>query len=120
MSNRLRREVDSFTAAMAGIKDFIMGEYHASFHLLAALVVLVLGVVYRISLGEWCLVVFCIISVLVAEIFNTAIEQICDVVQPQHDDRIRRIKDLSAGAVLLAAIGSLIIGVLIFVPKIIR
>ena len=68
---------------------------------------------------EWLVVVLCITVVLTLEMINTAIEKLCDVVQPDYHPQIKIIKDIAAGAVLIAALGSIIIGAIIFVPKII-
>jgi diacylglycerol kinase len=64
-------------------------------------------------------VVFAVSCVLVAETFNTALEELCDKFQPTHDPHIAKIKDLSAAAVLLASVGALSIGLIIFIPHLI-
>ncbi|MEO0333150.1 MAG: diacylglycerol kinase family protein, partial [Bacteroidota bacterium] len=67
---------------------------------------------------EWLIITLTIGFVFVTEILNTAIEDIADFVSPQRDDRIKRIKDLGAAAVLLSAVTAVVIGIIIFLPKI--
>ena len=78
----------------------------------------VLGFALEISRGEWMILALTIGVVLAAETFNSAIESLTDLVQPEQDPRAGWIKDLAAGAVLITAIASVIVGLLIFVPRI--
>lgn len=73
--------------------------------------------VFHISTLEWMAVIFAIGLVLAAEAVNSAVERLSDIVQPEKDDRIRDVKDICAGAVLLCAITAAIIGIIIFLPK---
>lgn len=88
-------------------------------HVGVAVLVLGLGYVLKISSVEWITVVLCIGLVFSAEMFNTALEILVDKVSPQKDPIAGKIKDISAGAVLIAAIISVIVGVIIFLPKLI-
>ena len=83
-----------------------------------AILVVIAGILFRITLMEWVAVIFAIGLVLAAEAFNSSIERISDVVQPEKDERIRDVKDISAGAVLLCAITTAVIGVMVFLPRI--
>lgn len=74
----------------------------------------------QISNLEWLIVIFCIGLVLTAEIFNSAIEVLTDIVSPESNPRAGLVKDMAAGAVLIAAITSAIIGLIIFVPKLLN
>jgi diacylglycerol kinase len=85
-----------------------------------AFAVLLFGGFLHISPLELAVVVFAITLVICAEAFNTALEELCDKFQPTHDPHIARIKDLSAAAVLLTAIGAAIIGTLVFLPHILQ
>ena len=67
------------------------------------------GILIRLDSYEWMAFLICIFSVITAEVFNTCIERLCDTVSPEYDQRIRDIKDLSAGAVLIAALGAFVI-----------
>ncbi len=76
----------------------------------------VLGLIFHLSGIEFAITILAISSVLAAEAFNTALEELCDKFQPTHDPHIAKIKDLSAAAVLLVVIGAFIVGVVIFLP----
>ena len=86
----------------------------------AALLVLFLGIWLKISTVEICIVLLCIGSVLAAEAFNSAMERMADFQQPDIDPEIKRIKDMAAGAVLITAIISVVVGLLIFGPAVMR
>jgi len=86
-------------------------------HVLAATVVVGAAFFFEISLIEWIIIVICIGMVFISEIANTAIEYLVDFVSPEIHPVAGKIKDLSAGAVLIAAITSAITGLLIFGPK---
>ncbi len=83
----------------------------------AAVVVIVLGCFLNISLMEWCLVTLAMGLVLSLELFNTAGEKLIDILSPDHDPRYGMVKDVLAGAVLVAAIAAAIVGALVFLPK---
>ena len=106
--------------ALKGIKTFVKGEVHARVHLFSASMAILCGFYFSISLLEWSIVVLCISSVLSAEAFNTAIELLFDFIHPDQHEKVGKIKDISAGAVLFLSIGSLIIGGFVFLPKIIE
>jgi diacylglycerol kinase len=77
----------------------------------------VAGIVFKISKNEWIAVIFCIGWVIALELVNSAIESTADFISKERNESIKKIKDLSAGAVLVAAIASAIIGLIIFLPK---
>jgi diacylglycerol kinase len=93
-------------------------QHNAWIHLVAAAVAVFLGFFLKITVTEWLFVVAAIGFVLSAEAFNTAIEQLVDRVSPEKNPEAGRIKDIGAGAVLLAAATALVIGLVIFLPKI--
>lgn len=95
-----------------------MEEHNARVQIFAMSCVIVAGILLEINTMEWLAVVIVFGIVLIAELFNTAIERVADFVEPQHNREIGMIKDLAAGAVFLAAITAAIVGVLIFIPKI--
>lgn len=115
----LRKRIKSFAYAFAGLRLVFRQEHNAWIHATAAICVVVAGFVFRISSLEWIAVVICIGMVISAEIINSSLERMADFVQPERDDRIKEIKDLGAAAVLLCAIASAIVGIIIFLPKII-
>lgn len=114
ISGRIR----SFKYAFQGILDFVGTEPNARLHLLAAVAAVALGWGLAISRAEWGLIILCIVVVLAAEAFNTAVETLTDLVSPDRHPLARRAKDVAAGAVLLTALGALGCGLLVFLPKI--
>jgi len=116
----IKRRLQSFGYAFNGLKILLKEEHNARIHLLAAICAVVASIVFRISLYEWVVVIFAIGFVLVMEILNTIVENIADFISPNIDKRIKKIKDLSAAATLISAIVALIIGIIVFLPKIIE
>lgn len=106
----------SFACALRGIAVLLRTQTNARIHLLATVLVVAAGFVFRISRGEWVPLAFAIAIVWIAEAVNTAIEALADRITRENDDAIRRAKDVAAGAVLLAAITAAIIGLLILGP----
>lgn len=111
--------IQSLQFAIRGIITFFRNETNGQIQLVAAIIVVILGLVFKIDAMEWLVVVLCIIMVLTLEMINTALEKLCDVVHPGYHPQIKIIKDIAAGAVFIAALGSVIAGAVIFVPKII-
>lgn len=111
--------IKSFAFALNGFKICFTSETNFKIHIVAAVVVVLLGFALSISAIEWLVVTGCIAFVLTMEMINTAIEKLCDVVQIDFHSGIKKVKDIAAGAVMLSAVCSLIIGVVIFLPKII-
>ena len=109
----------SFRYAFSGMADMLREEPNARIHCIITVLVIVAGFLFRISPTEWIGVALCIGLVISAEAFNTAIERLADVVQPDQDNRIRDVKDLAAAAVLLCALAAAAVGLIVFVPKII-
>jgi diacylglycerol kinase len=106
----------SFLYAMRGVRRVFLRERNFRFHIAASIVVILVGVVFRISLSDWALVMLAIGLVLTTETMNTACEELCDTLQPEKHSGIRRIKDIAAGAVLLASVISVLVGLCVFVP----
>ena len=112
------KRLASFRYAFNGLKILIKEEHNARIHLFVACCVLIAGVLLKISTREWIAVIFCIGWVFALELINSTIENIADFLSKEKNESIKKIKDLSAGAVLVAAIASAIIGLIIFLPKI--
>jgi len=113
------KRILSFKFAFQGVKLLFKEEHNSWVHLMFTALAIFLAVWLKISLLEWILLVFCIGFVFAVEIINTAIENVCDFISPERHPMIKKIKDLSAAATLFSAITSLIVGVLIFLPKLI-
>lgn len=112
----LKRLVGGFRYAIIGLRLAWTEEINFKVEIVCAVLVGALGLYLHLSSLEFALVTVSISCVLVAEVFNTALEELCDKFQPTHDPHIAKIKDLAAAAVLLASLGALIVGILIFVP----
>ena len=108
----------SFRYAFNGLKILIKEEHNARIHLFITFCVLIAGAIFKISIIEWIAIIFCIGLVFALELINSAIENTTDFISKEKNETIKRIKDLSAGAVLIAAIASAIIGLMIFLPRI--
>ena len=110
---------ESFCNAWRGIIWAIGQERNFRFHLGAALVAFLVAWRLHLSVLEWALIVLAVFLVLVAELFNTAMERVVDLAsQGRYQNLARVAKDVAAGAVLLAAIHALVVGILIFGSKI--
>ena len=118
IKNEPNKIVNSFKYAIRGIITGFKEERNMKIHILAVVIVVILGIVLKISKTEWiiCLILFG--AVISAELFNTAIETVVDIAMPEINEKARIAKDVSAGAVLIQAIISAIIGIIIFAPKI--
>jgi diacylglycerol kinase len=110
--------IKSFGFAINGIKFCFKNEFNFKIHCMATIVVIIVCIFFSISIIEWIIVIACIASVLMAELFNTAIENLCNKVEHNTHPQIKIVKDVSAAAVVVVAIAAAIIGVLIFMPKI--
>lgn len=108
----------SFAFAWNGLKVCVVTQTNFKIHLFFAAVAVLLGINFHISVMEWIAVAICIAVVLITEMLNTAIEKLCDVVHKEIHPGIKSVKDISAGAVLVAAVISFVIGAVIFLPKI--
>ncbi|MDL2231670.1 diacylglycerol kinase family protein [Porphyromonadaceae bacterium OttesenSCG-928-L07] len=116
----IRARIKSFSYAIQGIATLLKSEHNAWIHLLATAVVITAGALLKVSSQEWIFIVFAIGFVFSAEAFNSAIEYLADRISEEHDERIKKAKDVAAAAVLFAAISAAVIGLIIFVPKIIN
>lgn len=114
----IRRRLQSFRYAFRGVGFMIKTQHNFWVHFAITFLVIAAGLFFHISLNDWMLVILAIGMVLSAETFNSAIEQLTDLVHPDTHPIAGRVKDIAAGAVLLAAIAAAFVGLLIFVPKI--
>lgn len=114
----LHKRIKSFGFAIQGIVTFFKTQTNAWIHLVAAVLICGMGYTYKISREEWCWIVAAIAFVFVTEMMNTAIEFLTDLASPSVHPLAKKVKDVAAGAVLIAAITSFIIALVIFIPKI--
>jgi len=113
----MNKFIKGFVYALNGIWHAAATQLNFRVHLVCALVAVYASYALHISDGEWLWIILCIGMVLVAELFNTAIEFLTDLVSPEYNKKAGLVKDMSAGAVLITAITALIIGLIIFIPK---
>lgn len=112
------RVIKSFGWAFNGLKDCILHEKNFRIQYIIALLIVIAGIFFSISALEWMIILVCFAVVLSFEIINSAIEKLCDLVSPEFNLTIKKVKDMSASAVLLSAIISFIVGCIIFLPRI--
>ena len=112
----IKDRIRSFKYALRGILFMMSGEHNFYIHMAAALLVIVAGIWLQVSRVDWLWLVLAMGLVLSAETFNSAIEKLVDLKEPDQRPEAGKVKDMAAGAVLLAAITAAIIGVLIFWP----
>ena len=108
----------SFGYAFAGIWTGIRKERNMKIHCTALLMVVIAGIAFRITVSEWCICIVLCALVMSLELVNTAVEAVVDLVTEEKKPLAKIAKDTAAGAVLITAIASVIIGLLIFVPHI--
>ena len=113
----MKRWFNSFGYAVQGIGWFFQKDRNGKIELFLALITVIAGFIFHISVLEWCLVLLCIGGVLSAEMFNSALEKLANQVTLEKNPEIGKLKDMAAAAVLMMAIIAGIIGGFIFVPK---
>ncbi len=118
--NTLIKFFKSFKYAFNGIIIALKNEFNLRFHFIATILVTILGFVYKIDKYEWFICLILIGLVISSELFNTAIEETIDIISPKYNNKAKFVKDVSSAAVLILAFISLIIGLIIFIPKIIN
>ena len=116
----LRGRIRSFKYAFRGLVTMLASQHNAWIHAAATVVVLIAGGVVGLSRAEWCWIVLAIMAVWTAEALNTAFEFLADVASPEFHPLVEKAKDVSAGAVMLSALGSLVIAGLVFWPHLVR
>lgn len=115
----LRNRLRSFRFAFNGILAFLRSEPNGRIHLVATIAVVALASWLGCTLTEWALLTIAMALVWVTEMLNTAIEKTMDLLHPERHSSVKWIKDVAAGAVLVAALAAAVVGGLIFIPKLI-
>lgn len=108
----------SFSFAFDGLKTAFVREPHFKFHTFAAVTTLILAAILGFTPLEWLVLVFTITLVLVLELVNTSLEAIVNIVSPQIQNEAKIAKDVAASAVLIASFTAFLVGLILFVPKI--
>ena len=120
MMDKIKELLLSFKYAITGILETIKSERNMKIHILIMFLVIVFGIILKISIFEWVICIILFALVLAGELFNTAIENAVDIIMPQRNDKAKMAKDASAGAVLVLAIGAALVGLIIFIPKLLN
>jgi diacylglycerol kinase (ATP) len=103
--------------AVRGIGVMLGSQHNAWIHAAATIAAIAAGFALHIDAGEWLAIVLAIMAVWTAEALNTAFEALCDVASPEFHPLVKRAKDVAAGAVLISAIGAVVVAALVFGPK---
>lgn len=114
----LKSRIGSFKFAFHGLWSLLKNEHNSRIHFLAAIGAIAMGLILKINPFEWSLMIIVIGIVFLTELLNTSLETLADFVDPEWNERIRKVKDYAAAAVLISAIISVVVGGLIFIPKI--
>ena len=115
----LKSRLGSFKFAIRGLGSLLKNEHNSRIHLLAAILVISIGFILKINALEWSILIIVIGVVFITELLNSSLETLADFVNPEWNETIRKAKDYAAAGVLVAASISVIVGGLVFIPKII-
>jgi diacylglycerol kinase len=110
----------SFRNAFSGLVVLLKYTHNSRIHLFILILVLIAGLILRIALSDWITIFFAAGLVFISECFNTAVEYLSDIISPGYDEKIKRAKDVAAAGVLISAIMSILIGIAVFLPKILK
>ncbi len=109
-----RRPMDSFRYAMEGIVYTFRTQKHMRFHFFTVVLVLLIGLIFKLNKSEMVILLFTVSLVLVAEMINTAIESVVDLVTETYHPLAKSAKDIAAGAVLVTTVNAIVVGFLLF------
>jgi diacylglycerol kinase (ATP) len=110
----------SFKFALRGLAVMLRSQHNAWIHAVATLLVIAAGLWLRLSAADWCWIVLAVVSVWTAEALNTAFEFLADVASPDFHPTVAKAKDVAAGAVLVTAVGAVVIGLLVLGPRLLE
>lgn len=113
----VRERLLSFRYAFNGIKTMFRSEHNSRIHFAVALLVILAGILFRVTALEWIALIFAIGLVFSLELVNSSIETLADFVSPGKHQLVKKAKDLSAAAVLIGSLTAVAIGLIIFVPR---
>ena len=116
----MNKRIKSFIYAGRGIRAAFFSEANMRIHLVIMLLVIAAGFIFRLSALEWITCVLCFGLVVGMEMVNTAIENVVNLASPGQHPLAANAKDIAAGAVLVCAIISVVVGLIVFLPKILN
>jgi diacylglycerol kinase len=115
--NSLLEILSGFKHSFRGISLAIISENNLRIHIVAAIIVVVISYIVKLNMLEWAVIILCIGLVIGLELINTAIEYLADAFTSEYNEKIKNVKDVAAGAVLISAIASTAVAGLILLPK---
>jgi diacylglycerol kinase len=115
-----KRELKSFGYAFKGIRSAFRSEPHMRFHAFAAVCVLACSAWVQLSAAEFGIIILCIGAVFAAELVNTALEKMVDLVSPGYHEKAGAIKDIAAGAVLVVSVAAAAAGIVLLFPRVLN
>ena len=113
----LKSRINSFGHAFCGLADLLRTQPNAQIHAVVTVGVLAAGWWFQLERWEWVAIVLCITLVLSMEAMNTALEYLADHVSTERHPLIGKAKDFAAAAVFICALGAVVVGLLLFIPK---
>ena len=120
MISKTKKLINSFTYPIEGIISSFTTERNMKIHIFIMILVIIAGIILKISALDWIILVIMFALVISAELFNTTFETVVDMITKERNEKAKLAKDIAAGAVLVLAIGSIIVGLIIFIPKILN
>ncbi len=120
MKKWISRVVQKFMYAIIGIWITIKEEKSLWSHLVISLLIITLGVAVRINTTQWIILILTISMVMGFEVINTAMEALVDMISFRFNLKVKKVKDIAAGATLVVSIAALIIGLILFIPELIE
>ena len=117
---KIKRLFKSFTYAFRGISKTFLEEQNLQIQSIVGIIIIIIAYFLKISSIEWSLIILAIFVVILMEMINSAIERITDALKPRIHSYVKEIKDIMAGAVMLSSLLAIIIGLIIFIPYIIK
>ena len=120
MIAKTKKLINSFKYALTGIVTSFKTERNMKIHMLVMILVIIVGMILKISALDWIILVIMFALVISAELFNTTIETVVDMITMEKNEKAKVAKDVAAGAVLVLAIASVVVGLIIFIPKILN
>ena len=116
----MKKRLTAFKHAFRGLAHTFSDQINFRIHLIISIIIMLSGIMVKLNAIEWCIILICIGSVMAAELFNSSIEQHVNATHPQWNDAAGKTKDIAAAAVLIVSVFAAIIGLIIFLPRIIE
>ncbi len=120
IKSTLKKRLQSFRYAIAGLIYLFSTQANAKIHGGITVFVIGAGLFFSLTATEWCIIIITIVMVIGAEAINTALETLTDLVSPNFHELAGRAKDVAAAAVFTSALGAVCVGLIIFLPKVLR